>query len=97
MSDPRLDSALAKLIELYVLFCIGHLPAERERLLEQLAPRLGATYDRTGTWDEVLAAELEFPKDLPERLQALWESAPVMAPEEFAHRWLVANFSEPNA
>jgi hypothetical protein len=58
---------------MYVFWAIGELPAREAAFLENITPNLQATFKRGGNWQSIIAAEMEFPSDLPEILGKLWE------------------------
>ena len=62
-----------RLLEMYVFWAIGELPAREAAFLENITPNLQATFKRGGNWQSIIAAEMEFPSDLPEILGKLWE------------------------
>lgn len=63
---------LVRLVELYVLHALDALSASEIETTAKLAPYLARTYRRTGTWVEILSAELEFPPNLPDLIRAMW-------------------------
>jgi hypothetical protein len=72
--NPRYKGKpLLGLLEFYVLWAIGELPAKKAAFLENITPNLQATFKRGGNWQSIIAAEMEFPSDLPEMLRKLWE------------------------
>jgi hypothetical protein len=73
--NPRYKGKpLLRLLELYVIWAIGELPAKKAAFLENITPNLQATFKRGGNWQSIIAVEMEFPSDLPEMLRELWES-----------------------
>lgn len=68
-----------RLLECYVLWSVDQLPSGQADALEVMAPKLAATYGVEGTWQDVVAAQMEFPPDLPDALRGMWERALVDA------------------
>ena len=89
-----------RLLECYVLWAAGELPAADEQRLEAMTPKLRGVYKRQGSWQEIVAGEMELPADLPQHIQALWarnkqraENSGVELPaEDFARMFVDQNF-----
>lgn len=89
-----------RLLECYVLWAAGELPIADEQRLEAMTPKLREVYKRQGSWQEIVAGEMELPADLPKRIQALWvqnklraENSAVEFPaEDFARMFVDDNF-----
>jgi hypothetical protein len=71
-----------RLLECYVLWSIDRLPMEYSEQLEEMTPRLAATYGADGTWQEIVAAQMEFPPGLPDALRGMWERTLANADEQ---------------
>jgi hypothetical protein len=90
------------LLECYVLDAIGQLHEEHRQALERMVPKLSKTFGKSGTWLEIIAAEMEFPASLPEKIRKNWEGFLAAAykqgaavdPEEYAQRFVDANFPD---
>jgi hypothetical protein len=61
-----------RLLECYVLWAVDELTPEDEQKLLAMTPKLRDVYRRQGSWQEIIAAEMEFPADLPQHIEALW-------------------------
>ena len=95
-----------RLLECYVLDAIGQLHEEYRQTLQRMEPKLSKTFGESGTWLEILSKEMEFPDTLPGKIRQNWEGFLVAAreqgapvdPEEYAQRFVDANFPdiEPN-
>lgn len=73
-ADARYDGKpFLRLLECYVLWAVGQLSAEDAESLEAMSASLAATYGRDGTWQRIVAAEMEFPAELPSALRGMWE------------------------
>lgn len=65
-----------------------------------MTPKLREVYNRQGSWQEIVAGEMELLPDLPQHIQALWtrnkqrvENSGVELPaEEFARMLVDQNF-----
>lgn len=101
MSGRYSGKPFLRLLECYVLWSVGQLPKEQAEMLEGMAPKLGATYGVDGTWQEVVASQMEFPPDLSEALQGMWDRTLVDAggqrgtvdPEIWAQQVVDSNFA----
>jgi hypothetical protein len=95
-----LDKNTVRLLELYVLWCIGELgPRENKIIKDQVTPELQNTYRRTGQWHEILAQELGFAPGLAAEVRKIWvDNSKAVAgqsikPKEFAQMFVAENFS----
>ena len=93
---------LLRLLECYVLFAIGQLGEGQSETLRRIEPKLALTYNRSGTWDQIIHDEMGFPDSLPVKIREVWENnlARVRAsggeidPNEFAMAFVDQNFPE---
>jgi hypothetical protein len=91
-----------RLLELYVFWAIGELPAKEEAFLENITPNLQTTFKRGGNWQSIIAAEMDFPSDLPEMLGKLWErdceiarqNRVILTTQQFAEMIVDQNFGD---
>jgi hypothetical protein len=104
MSEPNryAGKPLLRLLECYVLSAIGMLdPADQEKLTA-LAPQLSRVYRKTGTWIEILAAEMELPDQLPSLIARTWQRNQEIAsangielsPQQFAEMFVDQNLAK---
>jgi hypothetical protein len=90
-----------RFLDCYVLSSIGHLDVKQEDVLNMMAPKLSQVFGVKGSWFEMVAAQMEFPPDLPEKILKIWESGEAKAkahglsvdPEEFARQFVDKNFA----
>jgi hypothetical protein len=61
-----------KLLECYVLWVIGELPTENDQTLLAMTPKLREVYGRDGSWQDIVAGEMDFPANTPEHIKGLW-------------------------
>jgi hypothetical protein len=63
-----------RLLESYVLHALGALTEADRADLDAMTPKLQETFGRTGTWLEIVAAEMHFPVDCPATILLNWEA-----------------------
>jgi hypothetical protein len=91
-----------RLLECYVLNAIGQLHEQHAEVLRQMEPMLAKTYGMGGAWDEIVAAQMNFPATLPDKIRGLWDRylatakarAASVDPEEFARVVIDDNFPD---
>ena len=92
---------LLRLLECYVLNAMGELTDDHRSALEKMQPMLLKIFGKTGTWDQIIAAEMEFPPTLPSRIKELWHKnmarisevkGAMLDPEDFARLFVDENF-----
>lgn len=100
MTDRYDGKPFLRLLESYVLWSIDRLdPASAEGLVG-MQPKLQEVYGQTGTWQEIVARQMEFPDTLPETIKSIWERGAAKAheqglavdPSEFARQFVDTNF-----
>lgn len=92
---------LLRLMECYVLDAIGHLTQSDEANLQAMTPTLAHIYQQQGTWNEILAATMALPPDLPQKIAALWQRNQEiadahgieLAPQSFAEMFVDQNLA----
>jgi hypothetical protein len=104
--DPQQRYAgkpLVRLLDAYVLWVIGALPAEQESLLVQMTPKLQQTWNRSEQhWHEVLAGQMQFPATMPAAIREMWQknqaiaasSRGTLTPVDFAYMFVDQNFNQ---
>jgi hypothetical protein len=101
MTDRYEGKPFLRLLECYVLWSVDQLSQRQAVALEEMAPKLAATYGADGTWQEIVAARMEFPPDLPAALRGMWERTLANAgdqrvtvdPELWAQQVVDSNFT----
>ena len=63
---------LVPLLECYVLWAIDELDENQAEILEEMAPGLRSVYHASGDWQDVIAAAMRWPNDMPRRVQEAW-------------------------
>lgn len=71
-----------RLLESFVLDALGCLTEPEQARLEALTPNLKETFKRSGTWREIVAAEMSFPADCPATIVRNWEENKKRASEQ---------------
>jgi len=62
-----------RLIECYILDRIGQLDGTQRAALEGMTPKLRATYNRDGTWQDIVAAQMEFNDSFDSQVHESWD------------------------
>jgi len=91
-----------RLLEAYVLSSIGHLNDDQEYALNEMTPKLAETFGVMGSWFDIVAAQMEFPPSLPQRIKEIWDTGLTRAnelgfavdPLEFARQFVDINFPD---
>jgi hypothetical protein len=73
-----------KLVDAFVLKAIGCLDSSQESLLEQMTPKLQATFNHSGSWEDIVIAQLEFPPDVRVSILDLWQKNQAIAKQRGA-------------
>ena len=101
MSDRYEGKPFLRLLECYVLWSVDELPADLAEMLEGMTPNLASVYETSGTWQDIVAAQMEFPSDLVDTLRGMWDRALASAgdqrdaidPESWAQQVVDSNFT----
>lgn len=101
MTNPRYDGRpLLRLLECYVMWCAGVLDDSTAKKLASMTPQLQATYGTSGSWQELVAEQLQFSPDLQSHIHKLWQqnanasaNQTRLSPEHFAQYIVDENFS----
>jgi hypothetical protein len=90
-----------RLLDAYVLNAIDQLQSTQREILSRLEPKLVETYRMSGTWQEIVAAQMDLPEGFPDTIRKYWTryldaaraqgASPV--PEEFAMSFVDQNLS----
>jgi len=79
--DRYAGKPFLRLIDCFVLKCIGELDASQESLLQQMAPKFQETFGISGTWDEIVSTQMNFPPEIETAIRNLWDKNQVIAME----------------
>lgn len=61
-----------RLLRAYLLQAIDELPEASRSVLVSLEPKLQATYNFRGSWDIIVAREMDFPSEFPDKVRQIW-------------------------
>lgn len=94
------DKPFAKLLKCYVLDIIDELPASNREAMIKMEPLLRKTYGCDGSWEQIVAKQMDFTDDLPDQIRSLWQqnqalatkSGQVLLPIPFTEIFLRQNF-----
>ena len=79
---------------------IGQLDADQECVLKAMEPKLAGVYGMAGHWYDIVAAQMDFPEQLPTEILRIWQTGYPKAEEqgfepdplEFTKQFVDANF-----
>lgn len=89
-----------RLLECYVLAAIDELGDEQQATLRAMEPKLHEVYGVSGSWQEVIEAQMDFPATVADKIRAIWRAnvekfasagIPINA-EDFAQHFVDTNF-----
>ena len=61
-----------RLLDCYVLKAIGALDSATAQQLRTMEPKLRQIYGMAGTWDGIVAEQMDFDETLPGKIHAIW-------------------------
>ena len=101
MKNPRYDGKpMLRLLECYVLKCIGQLSPDQESKLVEMEPGLSQTFGGEGSWFDMISRKMDFAPELSQHLQNMWRqnvSAGAeqtrLSPEHFAQYVVDSNWA----
>lgn len=71
-TDRYAGKPFLKLVDSFVLKCIGELDNSEESLLVQMTPKFQEIFSCPGSWDEIVVSQLQFPPNIREAIKMLW-------------------------
>jgi hypothetical protein len=88
-----------KLVDSFVLKCIGELDPSQESLLVEMTPKFQEAFACSGSWEEMVIAKLQFPPNIRESIQAMWgknqgiakQNGVTLAPMQFVEMFVANN------
>lgn len=100
MSNRYEGKPFLKIVDSFVLDCIGELDQSQEVLLVQMLPKLQATFKHGGTWQEIVISQLNFDVDARVVINELWvknkniakQNGVILAPMQFVEMFVDNNF-----
>ena len=92
-----------RLLDSYVLWTIGQLPAGQRLQLEAIQGKLATAYGVSGPWYAIVAGVMHFPREIPEAVRNLWSmyrremaaAGEPVDPVAFAHSFVDKNWVPP--
>ena len=81
-ADRYAGKPFLKLVDSFVLKCIGELDSESETRIREMEPKLRQVYQTDGTWDEIVIAELHFNPDIRTAIRDLWMKNQAIAKQQ---------------
>lgn len=72
MSDRYTDKPFLRFVDAWVLRAIGHLDEATESYCRAMTPQLEQSFGRKGSWDQIVAAEMNLGADLPDQIRKIW-------------------------
>ena len=89
-----------RLLDAYVLDSIADLDSQSAHSLALMEPKLRETYQTQGSWQDIVAEQMQFPEDMPRQIKEIWNDAETKArnsgmelsPVEFTHHFVDTNF-----
>lgn len=100
MSNSRYEGKpLLRLLECYVLNSLDLLPDRDRENLVAMQPRLEQLYGKRGSWDQIIAATMNFPAKMPSLIRGMWDRNKEIAkanevnldPQQFAEMFVDSN------
>ncbi|MBL8267521.1 hypothetical protein [Steroidobacter sp.] len=70
--DRYLGKPLLKLVDSFVLECIGELDPKSEAGLRAMEPKLQQIYNCSGTWEDIIIAQLQFDPNIRTEIREMW-------------------------
>ena len=100
--DRYAGKPFLKLVDSFVLKCIGELDPSNEALLEQITPKLRQTFDHTGTWEEIIMDQLRFGPTIRSDIRNLWarnqeiarQNGLTLTPMQFTEMFVANNVTD---
>jgi hypothetical protein len=100
MTDRYVGKPFLRLLDSYVLWSIGQLDHVRAEGLKQIEPKLQEVYGQSGSWQDIVAGQMEFPASLSGDIKGIWERGRAKAreqgltvdPLEFTKQFVDTNF-----
>ncbi|WMW80074.1 hypothetical protein RF679_15680 [Undibacterium cyanobacteriorum] len=97
--DRYAGKPFLKLVDSFVLKAIGELDPSQEALLVQMTPRFQEAYACSGSWEEIVISQLQFPPNIRESVQSMWtknqaiakQNGVTLAPMQFVEMFVANN------
>lgn len=100
--DRYADRPFLRLLECLALDAIDALDPDQRAALEEMAPKLAASLGREGTWQQIVAAQMNWGEGIEVAIRELWDRNREVArvegieltSDEFAMLFAEANTSD---
>lgn len=100
MTDRYDGKPFLRLLDSYVLWSIGELDGARAEGLKRIESNLHQVYGQSGSWQDIVARQMEFPDTLPRDIKDIWDRGAAKAreqglnpdPFEFTKQFVDTNF-----
>lgn len=101
MSDRYEGKPFLRLLDSYVLAAIGQLDDANSQWLSEAEPHFRATFGHDGTWQQIVAARMQFPQGMEASIAEVWhagkirflaETGAAPDPVVFTHQFVDTNF-----
>ena len=97
--DRYAGKPFLKLVDSFVLKCIGELDASQENLLLQMTPKFQQTFSHSGSWEEIVMDQLHFGPEVRTSIRDLWaknqgiakQNGVVLSPMQFVEMFVANN------
>lgn len=70
--DRYAGKPFLRLLDSYFLDVIGQLSEEQDEALVAMQPRLAQVYGDEGSWQNMVAAQMQFPPSLDDQVRRFW-------------------------
>lgn len=71
-ANERYADPFIRILELYALKAVGALEKEDAEAMKKVTPELQQIYGNSGGWTRIVEHVMEFPREAPEEIRALW-------------------------
>jgi hypothetical protein len=97
--DRYAGKPFLKIVDSFVLKCIGELDPSQESLLVTMTPKLRETFSAGGTWEEIVIERLKFPSNIQESIYTMWtknqeiakQNGAALTPMQFVEMFVASN------
>ncbi|MCC8362825.1 hypothetical protein LK996_07010 [Lysobacter sp. A6] len=82
IEDRYAGRPFLRLLECLALDAIDELDPAQRAALEEMAPKLGASLDFEGTWQQIVAGQMQWGDGIGDAIREVWERNSAIAREE---------------
>jgi len=73
VSDRYDDKPFLRYVDAWVLNAIGHLDEATRAYCVAMEPTMRQSLARTGSWTDIVAAQMKFGPELPAQIRKIWD------------------------